>query len=195
MSSETQEAGHVVGQLGPGALALVVGASGAGKDALISGARASLANDPRFAFPERVVTRPSHGAEDHGSLSDAAFADAERRGSFAITWEAHGLRYGVPVSIDEAIRNGRTVIVNGSRATIDTVCRRYARTAIILVECPIGIRAARLALRGREPPASVEARLMRKVAAFDPADADVRIDNSGAIEDGVRALVAALQSL
>lgn len=193
MSSELTA--RAPGALGPGALALVVGASGVGKDALIAGARAQLGADARFVFPERTVTRAAHGAEDHSSMSETAFAEAERQDRFAITWEAHGLRYGIPAALDEAVRQGRTGVINGSRATVPMLRRRYARTRVILVECPIEIRAARLALRGREDPASVEERLMRKVAAFDPADADVRIDNSGPLEAGIRALVEALQSL
>lgn len=182
-------------QIGRGILVLVVGASGAGKDALISGARTRLSGDARFVFPERTITRAPHGAEHHGWLSDTAFESAERQGQFAITWEAHGLRYGLPASMDEAVWQGRTVIVNGSRATIPAVRNRYARVAVFLVECPIGVRAHRLAQRGRESHATIEARLARMVPAFDPTDADVRIDNSGAIEAGVEAIVVALRSL
>ena len=40
-----------------GALVLVVGPSGAGKDALIAAAREALEANTRFTFPRRVVTR------------------------------------------------------------------------------------------------------------------------------------------
>lgn len=195
MSFEAQEAGRAVARIGPGVLALVVGASGAGKDALIAGARTILTHDLRFVFSERTITRPPHDAENHASLSDAEFDQAAREGRFALAWEAHGLRYGVTASIDEIIRGGRTVVVNGSRTISGMARQRYARACLILVECPPGIRAARLALRGREARAGIEARLMRSVMTFDPADADVRIDNSGSLAEGVRALVEALRSL
>lgn len=182
-------------QIGPGALALIVGASGVGKDALIAGARESLSRDPRFVFPKRVITRPSTDAEHHASLSEADFRKVTLDGGFALTWEAHGLHYGIPASIDDMIRRGRTAIVNGSRTIVPLARRRYARVCVILVECPAGIRAARLALRGREAAGSIEARLAREVAAFDPAAADVRIDNSGARALGTRALIEALESL
>ncbi len=195
MSLEAQGTGSTAARLGPGALALVVGPSGAGKDALIAGARKLMTEDSRFMFPERVITRSPHGAEDHGSLSEADFAEAARQGCFAFTWQAHGLYYGVPASIDQAIRDGGTVIVNGSRTIGGTARQRYANVSLILVECPLNIRAARLALRGRESEAGIHARLARTVSAFDPAAVDVRINNSGSLADGVRALAAALTSL
>jgi phosphonate metabolism protein PhnN/1,5-bisphosphokinase (PRPP-forming) len=195
VSPEAQGARPPADQLGPGTLALVVGASGAGKDALIAGARTILAQDTRFAFPERIITRPPHSAENHASLSEAEFVRAAQEGRFALTWEAHGLCYGVPASIDEMIRDSKTVVVNASRAITGTARRRYARVCLVLVECPLPIRAARLAQRGRETHNSVEARLARQVAAFDPAGADVRIDNSGPLHDGVRAFIEALRAL
>ncbi len=181
--------------LGPGILALVVGGSGVGKDALIAGARTILARDGRFAFPERTITRAPHDAEDHASLSEAEFATAALEGRFAFTWEAHGLSYALPSSLDEMIRRGQTVVFNSSRAIIGSARKRYARVCVVLVECPLGIRAERLAQRGRETAASIEARLMRKVTEFDPSEAGVLIDNSGDLHHGVDALVTALRSL
>lgn len=195
MSLETAATDRAPCLLGPGTLALVVGASGVGKDALIAGARTALAQDPRFDFPERAVTRPPHGAESHASLSDAEFARFVEEGRFALTWAAHGLRYGVPASIDGLIAEGRTVVVNASRTIGEAARRRYARVCFVLIECPPDIRAARLAGRGRESAASAEARLMRTVSTFDPAEAEIRIDNSGPLADGVRALTEFLRSL
>src|SRR6266699_2369727 len=51
--------------VGPGALVLVVGPSGAGKDTLIAMARASCADDAATVFPRRIVTRARSDAEDH----------------------------------------------------------------------------------------------------------------------------------
>jgi ribose 1,5-bisphosphokinase len=182
-------------KIGPGTLALVVGPSGAGKDALINGAREVLERDHRFLFVERVVTRPSTAVEKHGSLDEAEFAAVATQGGFALTWRAHGLLYGVPASVDRAIGEGRTAVVNGSRAASNDARRRYLRTFLVLVDCPLDVRAGRLAARGRETEAEIRARLERSVSSFDPAEADLRIDNSGPLAMGVDMLVTALQSM
>jgi ribose 1,5-bisphosphokinase len=128
-------------------------------------------------------------------VNEAEFANAALEGRFALTWEAHGLSYALPSSLDYMIRRGQTVVFNSSRAIIGTARERYARVCVVLVECPLEIRAERLALRGRETAASIEARLIRKVTEFDPSEASVMIDNSGDLHHGVDALVAALRSL
>ncbi len=195
MSRAEDEGVQAPAGLAPGALVLVLGPSGVGKDALIGGAREALYADARYVFPDRIVTRPPHATESHGSMSVDAFRRAAHEGRFALAWEAHGLCYGVPASVDHALREGRVVIVNGSRTIVGAARRRYARVALVVVDCPVEIRAARIAARGRETESEIAARLNRDVATFDPAEADVRIDNSGPLEDGVRALVEALQKL
>lgn len=191
MSSEPK-AGQ---QIGPGTLALVLGPSGAGKDALIAGAREILGQDRRFCFAERIVTRPATAAEKHGSIGETEFAAAATQGGFALTWRAHGLLYGIPASIDRAINEGQIAVVNGSRGASGDARRRYQRVYLILVDCPLDIRAARLAARGRETEAEIRARLARSVSSFDPAEADLRIDNSGPLAKGVDTLVTALRSM
>lgn len=100
----------------PGALVLVVGPSGAGKDTLMGAAKAALADDPNFVFARRVITRDAMAElEDHDSIDPAGFEAAKAAGAFALSWEAHGLCYGVPIEIDDDIAAGRTLVMNGSR--------------------------------------------------------------------------------
>ena len=58
-----------------GALILVAGPSGAGKDTLIRLAQERLRDDPRFVFVRRVITRAKEaGGEDHEPTDPADFA-------------------------------------------------------------------------------------------------------------------------
>ena len=85
-------------------LVLVVGPSGAGKDTLLAAARRALSDDPRFHFVRRVITRAAEaGGEAHEAVTEAEFAARD----FALLWQAHGLRYGIPVDAVE----GRAIAV------------------------------------------------------------------------------------
>jgi ribose 1,5-bisphosphokinase len=177
-----------------GRLVLVVGPSGAGKDTLIAAGKAALADDPRFVFPRRVVTRPAMAAlEDHDSVSPEAFETAKAAGAFALDWEAHGLRYGLPARLVEDIAAGRVVVFNGSRAMVEAAQAKFPDTRVLLIEATPEVRAGRLAGRGRESAAEVAARLAREVPEI-PAGA-LRIDNSGALAEGIARFVAALRGL
>jgi ribose 1,5-bisphosphokinase len=173
-------------------LVLVVGPSGAGKDTLITAARAALADDPRFVFPRRVVTREATAAlEDHDSVTPTEFALHEANGAYALSWEAHGLRYGLPARIVDDVAAGRVVVMNGSRAMVAAAKGKFPGTIAVLIEATPAVRANRLAGRGRESPAEIEARLAREVSA--PLPDAVRVDNSGDIAGGVARFLAALR--
>lgn len=178
----------------PGALVLVVGPSGAGKDTLMGAAREALAGDPNFVFARRVITRDAVAAlEDHDTIDVAAFDAAKARGEFALTWEAHGLCYGIPASIDDAIAEGRTVIMNGSRRMIGDAQARYPRCMVTLITADAAVRAKRLAGRGRETEAEIAARLAHEGAPVPDGIETVRIDNSGDLGTAAAALVKAIR--
>lgn len=179
-----------------GALVLVVGPSGAGKDTLIAAAQRALAGNPGFVFPRRVVTRDAVAElEDHDSIDRDGFEAARRSGNFALDWEAHGLCYGLPASIDSAVEQGRIVVANVSRRVIPAALRKYARARVLLITADSAVRAQRLAGRGRESAQEVAARLSREGAPVPEGVAPVVIDNSGAIESGIAAFVAVLKRI
>lgn len=175
-------------------LVLVVGPSGAGKDTLINAAKAALAADPSFVFPRRVVTREAVKAlEDHDTLSEAEFAAAEAAGAFALSWGAHGLRYGLPAKLNDDLRAGRTVVYNASRAMVATAIDKLPGTRVMLIEATPEVRAKRLAGRGRESEAEIAGRLSREVTAELPGA--VRVDNSGDVADGISRFLEALRQI
>ena len=175
-----------------GRLVAVVGPSGAGKDTLMAGARAALAGDARIRFVRRAITRPAEaGGEDHRALTEAEFAAELAAGGFALHWQAHGLRYGIPRDIEDDLAQGRVVAANLSRSVLAEAGARYP-LLVLEITAPLEVLAARLAARGREDAADVAARLARE-AAVPPGLALRRVMNDGPVEAGVAAVVAALQ--
>lgn len=170
-----------------GVLVLVVGPSGAGKDTLIDAARGALAGDKRFRFVRRVITRPADaGGEAHEAVAPEAFAT--RR--FALAWEAHGLRYGLPEDVTSDVLDGRVVVANVSRTVIAEAARRFP-VRVIEVAAPAEILSARLAARGREQAADIAARLAREAEV--PTGVPVlRVTNHGTREEGARRFLDAL---
>lgn len=179
--------------IGPGRLILVVGPSGAGKDTLLARARAVLRDDKRVVFPRRAVTRPPNLAEDHDSLTEHEFALALEQGRFALAWDAHRLKYGIPASIDGDLRAGRTVVCNVSRAIVEEIRRRYQRVLVVLVTAPAELLAERLAARTRENRETITTRIARGDALAGFVSADFTISNAGSPEEAARDLIAIIR--
>ena len=134
-----------------GILFLVVGPSGVGKDTLMLGARACLANDERFVFARRVITRPADaGDEDHEAVDVAEFKRRRDAGGFLAHWRAHELSYGLPVALENELTAGKHVLANVSRAAIPEILAQYKPTKVVEVIAPLEILTARLRARG--PP-------------------------------------------
>lgn len=163
-----------------GVFIAVVGPSGAGKDTVIGYAAERLSPDEGVDFVRRVITRPCDGSSEiHDTLADAAFDEAEASGAFALTWEAHGLKYGIPADVDDAIAKGRVTIANASRSAIPVLRERYANVAVVEITARAEILAERLASRGRESRGEVLARLARAATVELTGPGVVSIDNSG----------------
>lgn len=174
----------------------MVGPSGVGKDTLIGGARQALDGDKRFSFVRRFVTRPADiDLEDHVSLDRQAFATAKRAGRFALTWQAHGLDYALPIGVDTDLALGRVVIANISRHAVPEAVAKYPLCRVIQVSAEISLRAARLSKRGRETHDQIVARLAREGATLPANVEPVVIDNSSTLAIGVAAFVMALRRI
>lgn len=166
------------GAIGPGRLVLVVGPSGAGKDTLLGLARTASADDANIVFVRRVVTRAASSAEDNEQMSADAFREAKARGAFAIDWEAHGHAYGLPRSIEDDIRAGRSVVANVSRTVIPALRHAYANVVVVSVTAPADVLAARLAMRKRGTDGNIAQRLTRAVEDAEPDATIVNISSA-----------------
>src|SRR3984885_1429854 len=178
-----------------GTLFFVVGPSGSGKDSLIDGAKAVLEPTGRYVFARRVITRPAGSpGEDHESATKEEFARRFALGNFLISWNAHGLRYGLPANLMEAIEHGQNVIANGSRAVIAELAERVPRLVVVEVVAPPELLAARIVGRGRETGAAIDQRIARNVAQWPSSVKAVTVRNDGTIAVGIERFLAVLES-
>lgn len=178
---------------GRGALIYVMGPSGAGKDTLLAGARASL--DPAaFAFAHRYITRPPMPEDENFvALSPTEFAARRAAGFFAFAWRARNVDYGIGAEIDAWRAMGLCVVVSGSRADWAGGAPERACAVPVLITAPAELLARRLADRGRDK--DVAARLARADAFAIDAPHLVRVENDGTVTEGVDALVAAFTAI
>src|SRR5260370_2209809 len=102
-----------------GPLVLVAGPSGAGKDSIIAGAATRLRDRAKFVFVRRTITRPRKAdGEPHIAVSSAEFVARRDAGGFLLHWRAHGLDYGIPVTVAADRAAGSTGIANVSRSVL-----------------------------------------------------------------------------
>ncbi len=169
----------------------VVGPSGVGKDTLIAGAVAQV---PGLHWARRVITRPeAAGGEPFLGVDRATFSQWAAEGRFLLSWQAHGLSYGMETSEFASVSKGGTVLFNGSRAALSQARDVFPDLTVIRISAPSCILAERLAARGRESREEIEARLRR--ASYDLPDGFPVIDvsNDSTPEAGVARLLAGLQ--
>ena len=163
-----------------GALLVIVGPSGAGKDTLIDGLRLRFADDPRVRFVQRTVTRRADpNAEAHASMTVADFEAAQQAGAFSVTWDANGLKYGLPADVADHLASGGLAVANGSRQALPAIRAAFARVIVVAVTVAEAELARRLAARGRETAAEIAGRLQRARDLKVSGDDVLYLDNSG----------------
>ena len=177
-----------------GVFFFVVGPSGVGKDTLIDGAKAALRDDAHYVFATRTITRPAGApGEAHVGVNEAEFAALDAGQQFLITWEAHGLRYGLPADLSNALDAGQHVIANGSRAVIPLLVGRVSQLVVIEVTAPRQLLSQRIAARGRENAAEIEARLARAVSPPPSGVTVVEVVNDSTSAVGIERFLAAIK--
>ncbi len=179
-----------------GHLVLVVGPSGAGKDAVMMGARAALKAEDNVVFPRRFVTRLSNpDAEDHVSMTEMEFAVAVADGAFALWWRAHGNSYGIGRFVESHLDSGAIVVVNCSRASVTDARDRFAKVTVIEITAPEDVLVRRIVARGRETPEQARERVLRKVPDYPSGVRVERVVNDRSLDEAVRRFCAILRSL
>lgn len=174
-----------------GRLIYLIGPSGSGKDSLLQAAAAALqAQGCRIA--RRVITRSAEAAgEDAMAVTETEFEQLHRDGAFAMSWQANGLRYGIPRQIDDWLAAGESVLVNGSRGYLSQARARYPELLPVLLTVALPVLRERLLARGREPLDQIEARLARNERFRSAAEQEQvqLLDNSGPLAETVERLL------
>ncbi|MDS7595836.1 phosphonate metabolism protein/1,5-bisphosphokinase (PRPP-forming) PhnN [Agrobacterium tumefaciens] len=180
--------------LASGMMVVVVGPSGAGKDTLMDYAARHFADKPGFHFTRRVITRSGDaGGENHDSVSAGEFDQRQRDGAFAVFWQAHGLKYGIPASVHGHLEAGHVVVANGSRSALPQFGMVFPNLKIVNIVARPEVLAKRLEQRGRETRDDILRRLQRSAPTV-LGDFDVTtVDNSGAIEDAGKTIIRVLE--
>lgn len=169
----------------------VIGASGSGKDSLMSHAREQLSGHPGILFAHRYITRSHNaGGENHIALNDAEFDARLAGGLFAMHWSSHGLRYGIGKEINLWLAKGCSVVLNGSREYLGRAILNYHELTPVLIEVAPDILKQRLQARGRETPEEIEQRLthtpvfhgMNRTIACIRNDADIATAGSALVD-------------
>lgn len=184
--NDNQEAGLFVAFVGP---------SGVGKDSILRGVTQQLSISHGAVLARRVITRPADPAlEDHDTLDDAEFRTAKARGDFCLFWKAHGLSYGIPKELVGVVDAGGLVLANLSRGVLEEGRTCFAHFLVLSITAEPHVRAERLAGRGRESGADIEARLARTMAE-DPSGNDViTIANNGTLDQAVDSACQAIKA-
>jgi ribose 1,5-bisphosphokinase len=175
---------------GDGRLFYVMGASGVGKDSLLSFVR--QAGDPKYmAVAHRYITRPAKvGGENHVALSEEEFQARLDAGWFALHWRSHGLHYGIGREIDHWRGSGINVIVNGSREYLPMASELYPDIVPVLITAEADLIADRLTARQRESADQIAERIRHQVDIKPSPAGLITINNSGALEVAGATLLA-----
>lgn len=172
-----------------GRLIYLVGPSGSGKDSVLDAAREQL-TERGVRIARRVITRSAEAVgESAEAVSHDEFDRLERSGAFAMSWRANDLAYGIPVLIEQWLAAGEDVLVNGSRGYLEQARERYPDMLVVVLSVRPEVLRQRLLKRNRETPEQIEARLARNARFEHSLDGLVLLDNSGALQDSVDALL------
>jgi len=173
----------------------IIGASGSGKDSLITYARKNLPDEAKVAFSHRYITRDSNaGNENHVALTEKEFKLRIMYGFFAMHWHSHGFYYGIGNEVSDWLDRGFNVVVNGSREYLSQAAIDFEQLCPVLIEVDISTLQKRLKERGRENAAEISLRLLRAKALSQEINHPrlIRIQNDNPLEESGKLLLSVL---
>lgn len=174
-----------------GRLIAVVGPSGVGKDSVMAGLRDVM---PDLHLVRRVITRaPELGGEAYDAVSVAQFKALVEDGAFAVHWGAHGLYYGIPITVKYQIGKGTDCLVNFSRKALAQAAEMFPRFMVLNITALPETLAHRLAVRGRETEEEISKRLAQADKPLPAGLEVIHLANDGALSQTIARGAALLQ--
>ena len=176
-----------------GRLIAVVGPSGVGKDSVMAGLHDVM---PHLHKVRRVITRaPGLGGEDYDPVTEAEFQEMLGNGAFCVSWGAHGLFYGIPVSVKYHLNRGTDCLVNFSRKALVEGAKAFPNFVVLNITARPDTLEQRLKGRGRETEQEISKRLAEAKKPLPDGLVCITVGNDGPLYQTVTRAVAQLQPL
>lgn len=174
-----------------GRLIAVVGPSGVGKDSVMAGIQSAI---PSLHVVRRVITRaPGLGGEDYDAATVSQFRALVEDGAFAVHWGAHGLHYGIPITVKRHLGKGNDCLVNFSRKALAQAAGIFPRLVVLNITAKPETLARRLATRGRETEEEIANRLAQADKPLPTGLRVIHLANDGALSQTIARAAALLQ--
>lgn len=175
-------------------LALIVGASGTGKDTLLRKAASHFQHNDHIVFMQRFITRAPDDNEHNYYVDAMAFSILKEHDFFTSTWQAHNNIYGIARHHLEQLPEDGLAIASISRTVISDFEKKFQNVFTIQVQVHPDRLRDRLVLRKREDNAAIKKRLQR---ADLPVQANnlILFDNSAPLSSTAPLFIDLLSSL
>ena len=174
-----------------GRLIAVVGPSGVGKDSVMAGLHGAITD---LHLVRRVITRaPDLGGEDYDAVSVSQFEALVEDGAFAVHWRAHGLHYGIPITVKYQLGKGTDCLVNFSRKALAQAAEIFPRLVVLNITAKPETLSHRLAARARETEEEISKRLAQADKPLPAGLKVINLANDGPLSQTIARGAALLQ--